>query len=412
MEKDRLSGLEKRWILYDVGNSAFMMLTATILPIYFNTLAQGAGLSEVEYLAYWGYAASVATMLVAIIGPVLGAAADMGSRKKRLFTICILIGAGSCAFLWAPVSWLVFLVLFIISRAGYNASLIFYDSMLVDITTAERMDRVSSHGFAWGYIGSCIPFVISLVFVLMYDAIGISMQTAMTAVFLLNAIWWGLSAVPLLRSYRQRDSGIQDDRVRGCFRRLWETLKEIRGQRHIVLYLAAFFFFIDGVYTIIEMATAYGSSLGLDTQGLLLALLVTQIVAFPCALVISVLSGRFGTAGLLKACILAYTGIALFAVQLDKQWEFWFLAVFVGMFQGGIQALARSYFAKIVPAEKSGEYFGIYDICGKGASFLGTTLTGFVAQATGNPSLGVAAIAVLFVIGYIMFGRAVRAQET
>lgn len=412
MEKDRLSGLEKRWILYDVGNSAFMMLTATIIPIYFNALAQGAGLSEVKYLAYWGYAASAATILVAVIGPVLGAAADMGNRKKMLFTICILIGAGNCALLWAPASWLTFLVLFIVSRAGYNASLIFYDSMLVDITTAERMDRVSSHGFAWGYIGSCIPFVISLALVLMHDAAGISMHAAMTAVFLLNALWWGLSSVPLLRSYRQKDSGTEGCDMQGCFRRLWKTLKEIRGQRHIFLYLIAFFFFIDGVYTIIEMATAYGSSLGLDTQGLLLALLVTQIVAFPCALIISVLSGRFGTAGLLKACILAYTGIALFAVQLDKQWEFWLLAVFVGMFQGGIQALARSYFARIIPAEKSGEYFGIYDICGKGASFLGTTLTGFVAQVTGRAGLGVAAIVVLFVIGYMMFDKAVRAQES
>ena len=156
------------------------------------------------------------------------------------------------------------------------------------------------------------------------------------------------------------------------------------------------------------MATAYGSALGLDSTGLLLALLVTQIVAFPCALIFSRLSRNYETKSLIRVCILAYTGIALFAIQLDKQWEFWFLAVMVGMFQGAIQALSRSYFAKIIPVEKSGEYFGIYDICGKGASFMGTTLVGLVAQITNAANAGVAIIALLFVIGFFLFNKAAR----
>ena len=188
-------------------------------------------------------------------------------------------------------------------------------------------------------------------------------------------------------------------------------MKDIKKQKHVFMYLLSFFFFIDGVYTIIEMATAYGSALGLDTQGLLLALLVTQLVAFPCALIFSKFSKKYETDLLIKVCIAAYTGIALFAIQLDKQWEFWLLAVLVGMFQGAIQALSRSYFAKIIPAEKSGEYFGIYDICGKGASFMGTTLVGLIAQLTNVANLGVAMIAVLFIIGFMLFCKAAKLNK-
>lgn len=409
MERLKLSKLEKCWILYDVGNSAFIMLVSTIIPIYFNYLADRAGISEVDYLAYWGYAASVATVLVAIIGPALGTIADTRNFKKPLFTISMMVGVLGCAALSFPTSWVIFLAVFVIAKVGYNTSLIFYDSMLVDVTAPERMDTVSSHGYAWGYIGSCIPFVISLVFVLMYEKLGISMGTAMMIAFFLNAAWWLLVSLPLLKQYEQKHYvDRQKNPFRSSFRRLWETLKDMKGQKGIFLYLLSFFFFIDGVYTIIEMATAYGSALGLDSQGLLLALLVTQIVAFPCALVFSRLSHKYATERLIQICILAYTAIALFAIQLDKQWEFWFLAVLVGMFQGAIQALSRSYFAKIIPPGKSGEYFGIYDICGKGASFMGTTLVGVIAQITNIANAGVAVIAVLFVIGFLLFGKAIR----
>lgn len=407
MGNDKLTKMEKYWILYDVGNSAFTLLVSTIIPIYFNALAGNAGISEVDYLAYWGYAASISTVIVAILGPTMGTVADTRNYKKPLFVFFMMIGVIGCAALSVPTSWIVFLVVFVIAKVGYNASLIFYDSMLVDVTTPERMDKVSSHGYAWGYIGSCIPFIISLVFVLMYESIGITMNTAMMLVFLINAVWWVLMTLPLLKNYRQKNFAAPPEHpIKDSFIRLGHTLRDIKKEKKIFLYLLAFFFFIDGVYTIIEMATAYGSALGLDTTGLLLALLVTQIVAFPCALIFSRFSKRYETTKLIKVCIAAYTLIALFAIQLDKQWEFWFLAVMVGMFQGAIQALARSYFAKIIPAEKSGEYFGIYDICGKGASFMGTTLVGIVAQITNVANAGVAIIAVMFVIGFVLFNKA------
>lgn len=405
----KLTKLEKYWILYDVGNSAFIMLVSTIIPIYFNYLAGNAGISEVDYLAYWGYAASVATVIVALIGPILGLVADTKNYRKPLFVISVMVGVIGCAALSVPTSWIVFLAVFVIAKVGYNASLIFYDSMLVDVTTGERMDMVSSHGYAWGYIGSCIPFVISLVFVLMYEKIGITMKMAMAIAFFINAAWWLLVTIPLLRKYEQNYyAEMPKHPVRDSFKRLGHTLSSIKKEKNIFLYLLSFFFFIDGVYTIIEMATAYGSALGLDSTGLLLALLVTQIVAFPCALIFSKLSKKYATDFLIKICILAYFGIAVFAIQLDKQWEFWLLAVLVGMFQGAIQALSRSYFAKIIPAEKSGEYFGIYDICGKGASFMGTTLVGIVAQVTNVANAGVGIIAVLFMVGFVLFHKAAK----
>ncbi len=404
----KLNGKEKRWILYDVGNSAFVLLVATIIPIYFNYLAGKAGLSDVDYLAYWGYAASICTVIVAILGPVLGTIADTKGYKKPIFMISILIGTIACSLLGLMVQWMAFLIVFLIAKVGFSASLIFYDSMLSDITDEERMDYVSSQGYAWGYIGSCVPFVLCLVIVLGSDPLGIRMETAMGIAFVLVAVWWLLMSLPLLKNYEQKYYVEKKPHaIAQSFKRLGETFKNMKEEKQVFMFLLAFFFYIDGVYTIIDMATAYGSALGLDSTGLLLALLVTQIVAFPCAIIFGNLSYRIRTEKLIIVCIFAYLGIAIFAVFLKTQLQFWILAILVGMFQGGIQALSRSYFTKIIPEEHSGEYFGLMDICGKGASFVGTTIVSIVSQLTGNISMGVGMIAILFCIGIVIFLKAV-----
>ena len=404
----KLNGKEKRWILYDVGNSAFVLLVATIIPIYFNYLAGKAGLSDVDYLAYWGYAASICTVIVAILGPVLGTIADTKGYKKPIFMISILIGTIACSVLGLMVQWMAFLIVFLIAKVGFSASLIFYDSMLSDITDEERMDYVSSQGYAWGYIGSCVPFVLCLVIVLGSDPLGIRMETAMGIAFVLVAVWWLLMSLPLLKNYEQKYYVEKKPHaIAQSFKRLGETFKNMKEEKQVFMFLLAFFFYIDGVYTIIDMATAYGSALGLDSTGLLLALLVTQIVAFPCAIIFGNLSYRIRTEKLIIVCIVAYLGIAIFAVFLKTQLQFWILAILVGMFQGGIQALSRSYFTKIIPEEHSGEYFGLMDICGKGASFVGTTIVSIVSQLTGNISMGVGMIAILFCIGIVIFLKAV-----
>lgn len=404
----KLNGKEKRWILYDVGNSAFVLLVATIIPIYFNYLAGKAGLSDVDYLAYWGYAASICTVIVAILGPILGTIADTKGYKKPIFMISILIGTIACSLLGLMVQWMAFLIVFLIAKVGFSASLIFYDSMLSDITDEERMDYVSSQGYAWGYIGSCVPFVLCLVIVLGSDPLGIRMETAMGIAFVLVAVWWLLMSLPLLKNYEQKYYVEKKPHaIAQSFKRLGETFKNMKEEKQVFMFLLAFFFYIDGVYTIIDMATAYGSALGLDSTGLLLALLVTQIVAFPCAIIFGNLSYRIRTEKLITVCIFAYLGIAIFAVFLKTQLQFWILAILVGMFQGGIQALSRSYFTKIIPEEHSGEYFGLMDICGKGASFVGTTIVSIVSQLTGNISMGVGMIAILFCIGIVIFLKAV-----
>ena len=404
----KLNEKEKRWILYDVGNSAFVLLVATIIPIYFNYLAGKAGLSDVDYLAYWGYAASICTVIVAILGPILGTIADTKGYKKPIFMISILIGTIACSLLGLMVQWMAFLVVLLIAKVGFSASLIFYDSMLSDITDEERMDYVSSQGYAWGYIGSCVPFVLCLVIVLGSDTLGIRMETAMGIAFVLVAVWWLLMSLPLLKNYEQKYYVEKKPHaIAQSFKRLGETFKNMKEEKQVFMFLLAFFFYIDGVYTIIDMATAYGSALGLDSTGLLLALLVTQIVAFPCAIIFGNLSYRIRTEKLITVCIFAYLGIAIFAVFLKTQLQFWILAILVGMFQGGIQALSRSYFTKIIPEEHSGEYFGLMDICGKGASFVGTTIVSIVSQLTGNISMGVGMIAILFCIGIVIFLKAV-----
>ena len=400
----KLTSLEKKWVLYDVGNSAFTLMVSTIFPIYFNSLAESAGISDVNYLAYWGYATSICTLIVAILGPTLGAIADTKNFKKIIFSAAMGVGVFGCIVLGFLSSWLWFLVIFVLAKTGYSASLVFYDAMLTDVTEPERMDSVSSHGYAWGYIGSCIPFVISLVIVLGGGSVGLGTQTSMILAFIITAVWWLCSSIPLLRSYRQKYfSEAGEHVVRNSFRRLGRTFIDLTKQKHIFVFLLAFFFYIDGVYTVIDMATAYGQALGLDSTGLLLALLVTQIVAFPCVLIFSRLVKKVRPETVITICIAAYFCIAVYAYWLDTQFDFWLLAVLVGMFQGTIQALSRSYFAKIIPAEKSGEFFGIYDICGKGASVIGTALVSVLSQLTGSINIGVSALSVMFLIGLVLF---------
>lgn len=410
--KFKMTREEKNWVLYDVGNSAFVLLVSTIMPIYFNYLAENAGISSVEYLAYWGYAASVATAIVAFIGPVFGTLADTKGLKKPIFITTMLIGGIGCLVLGFARQWLIFLLIYIIAKVGFSGSLIFYDSMLGDITTEERVDNVSSQGYAWGYIGSCVPFVVCLGIVLGAERIGISTEMAMMISFAIVAVWWIGMTIPLLKIYKQKNYvERQPKAVRNSFKRLGITLKNVKKEKKIFLFLLAFFFYIDGVYTIIDMATAYGTALGFDSTGLLLALLVTQLVAFPFAILFGRLSLRYDTEKLIMICIIAYFGIAVFAMFLKEQWQFWILAILVGMFQGGIQALSRSYFTKIIPAEKSGEYFGLMDICGKGASFMGTSVISLISQVTGNVSIGVGAISLFFVLGIIVFKMATTEEQ-
>ncbi|MDO5861391.1 MAG: MFS transporter [Thermoplasmata archaeon] len=401
-----LTKTERSWVMYDVGNSAFVLMISTIIPIYFYAIAENA-LDEATYLAYWGYAASAATVLCALLGPVLGTYSDRSGWKIRMFTAVLGMGVICCAVLGFIQSWMAFLVVLVVARLGLSLSQIFYDSMLIDVADVRDADRVSAAGYAWGYIGSCVPFAVCLVLILFSDSFGMTMSQAMTVSMILVAVWWLAASIPLIRSYTQKHS-IPASESKGALRTLYHSIANARSEKKAFLFLVAFFFFIDGVYTIIEEATAYGTALGLNTYGLLGALLVTQIVAFPCTIAFGRLSQRYDTAKLIAVCIVAYILITIFAVFMDDITDFFMLAIFVGFFQGGIQAMSRSYFAKIVPPERSGEFFGIMDIFGKGATFLGTMTVSSVTLATGESSLGILSVVAFLVIGLILFLMSLR----
>lgn len=400
----RARRLEWSWILYDVGNSAFTLMISTILPIYFDGLVTSAGLESELATAYWGYAASIVTLFVAILSPIMGTLSDFSGYKKPIFFFFACAGVVGCAALGIPMPWLVFLIVFIITKIFYSGSLVFYDAMLVDVTTTERTDIVSSKGYAFGYIGSCIPFLISIAIVLLTDlAYSVSIPIALV----INALWWLGFTMPLMKSYKQTHFVPRTPHaVRDNFRRLFSVFSkksDIPNKKGIILFLVAFFLYIDGVYTVIDMATSFGTALGFDTTNLLLALLLTQVIAFPAAIIMGKLAGKVRNDILILICIVAYTGVGIFAIFMNAVWQFWLLACAVGLFQGGVQALSRSYFAKIIPPDQSGCLFGILDIFGKGAAFLGTLLVGAVTQATGSVNLGAIPIACLLAAGIVVF---------
>lgn len=393
------------WILYDVGNSAFTLLVSAIIPIYFNALVtgSGSGLTETDATAIWGYAASGVTLCVAVISPILGSFTDYGGMKKPFFFFSAIIGVLGCAALGIPMGWVAFLALFVIAKIAYSVSLVFYDAMLPDITDLKRVDMVSSKGYAWGYIGSCIPFILSIVLVLTVDT-----SISMPAAFIINAVWWLAFTIPLAKTYKQKHFiAPVKHAVKDNFKRLACALfskdKCVKNRKGIVLFLIAFFLYIDGVYTVIDMATSFGTALGFDSTGLLLALLITQFVAFPSAIIFGKIAGKVSNEKLIIISICAYTFVGIFAIFMHSMWQFWVLAVMVGLFQGGIQALSRSYFTKIIPAEHAGTLFGIMDIFGKGAAFLGTLLVSIVTQATNSVNLGAIPIVCLFVAGLAVF---------
>ncbi|OFK24831.1 MFS transporter [Olsenella sp. HMSC062G07] len=404
MTTTKLTRAEKSWIMYDVGNSALVLLATTLIPIYFNQLVKAADpAAQGTALVAWSYGETVASLVIALLMPVLGSIADQQGMKKRFIVGTVGIGVVATVALGFPTLPMAFLVVYVLSSVMLNSSMVFYDALLVDTTSDERMDDVSSQGYAWGYIGSVIPFILCLLVVLMRP-FGMELQRAMQITFVITAAWWVAFTIPLLKNVEQRHF---KPRMNGSLARAARgvigTLRDIWANRELRFYIIAYFFYIDGVHTIIKLATSYGANLGIDSTQLLLALLVTQFVAFPSAIAYGKLGGRLGTRTMLLVGIAGYTFITCFAAFfLKSALEFWFLAIMVGLFQGGIQALSRSEFGKLAPKEHANEYFGFFDIFGKYAAIMGTFIVGFMTQLTGNSNLGVFSIVVLFVIGFVM----------
>ena len=396
------------------GQFCLVLFNTSVVPIYFDAINTGA--SSAELVTAWANAQTVASLVVALLMPVLGSLADYAGNKIKFFLGFFLTGLVLCFAQAIPMGAMPFLVVYVLCTIGLNSSMTFYDAMLPDITTDDRMDTVSSSGYAWGYIGSCVPFIVCILLILVGpSALGLDMLFCVQVSFIITGIWWLAFTVPLVRTYKQRYAkelapgetfgGEVVKTVRG----LGTTMRRIAQDRAILIYMIAFFFYIDGVHTVISMATTYGTSLGLDSTALILALLVTQFVAFPSAIAYGSLAKKYGTLRMILIAVAAYVGIVLFAAFfLKSEVEFWILAVVVGMFQGGIQALSRSYFGKLIPKERSNEYYGFFDIFGRYASVMGTLLVSVVTSLTGDASLGVLSIGILLVVGFVMLIRLSR----
>ncbi|WP_066309292.1 MFS transporter [Bacillus sp. FJAT-29814] len=407
----RMTKQEKSWVFYDWANSAYsILITTAVFPLYFKAAATEAGLAGSTSTAYWGYANSFATLLISICAPVLGSIADFRGFKKRFFTFFFALGI-IFTFLLAVVpsnQWLVLLICYMLTVIGFGGTNIFYDAFLVDVTTEERMNKISSRGFAMGYIGSTIPFImgIALIILAQQSILPISVSVASQAAFAITALWWGLFTIPMLKNvnqvyYKER----VPNPIANGFKQLFETFRKIRTYRPLFIFLIAYFFYIDGVNTIITMSTAYGSDLGIDSTNLLIILFATQVVAAPFAILYGKLADKFKGKTMLLVGISVYIIICIYAYFLKTVLDFWILAMLVATSQGGIQALSRSYFAKLVPKENANEFFGFYSIFYKFAAILGPFLVGLTAQMTGNTNSGVFSLVVLFVIGGVILLR-------
>jgi UMF1 family MFS transporter len=393
---------EKSWILYDVANSAFTLVTSATLPIWFAYLYGLNPIGEIPATTFFAITTSLSVAIIAFLSPLMGAIADHKGMKRKLFVGSIAIGIlGGLAFS-GITNWGLFLVLFVISRTGYSLANVFYDSMLVDVTTDEKMDSLSAYGYAFGYVGSTIPFILGIILVMMPETFGLTTSTATQLSFVIALVWWLLFTIPLLRNvkqtyYREKETHI----ISKSFKQIAVTFGKIRANKKMFLYIIAYFFYIDGVYTIISMASIFGAEVGLETNGLIMALLLTQFVAFPFAILASILAKKFGVLTMLKGYVAIYGFVAVFGFTITaaEPWKFWMLAVIVGLAQGGVQSLSRSYFGKLVPKENSNEYFGFFDIFGKYADLLGPllmALSGFLFHET--------RYAILFMVTFFIFG--------
>lgn len=404
----RFSKRETSWVFYDWANSAYsIIITTAVFPIFYKSAATEAGISGANSTAYLGYTISIFTFILAMIAPILGTIADYQGYKKRFFTFFFGLGITATATLaFIPSdNWLLLLICFLVASIGSTGANIFYDAFLVDVTTDKRMNRVSARGYGLGYIGSAIPFLLSIMIIMLaqQEILPITSITASRIAFLITAAWWALFSIPLLKNAKQRYAiKPEPDIIKNSFKRLGGTFKEIKRYRAVFLFLIAYFFYIDGVGTIISMSTAYGTDLGLNTTSLLIVLFVTQVVAAPFSILYGRLSEIFKGKKMLYVGIGVYMVVCIYAFFLETIVDFWILAMLVATSQGGIQALSRAYFAKLVPKHRANEFFGFYNIFGKFAAITGPLLVGVTTQITGRSNLGVFSLILLFIVGVII----------
>jgi len=404
---------ESSWIMYDWANSVYATnMLAVLFPIYFGIACKAEGINN---LVLWSYGTSAATFIVAILAPILGSMADHKGYKKKLFSVFLVLGVLFTFISALSNQYQMLLIGYVISHIGFSGANLFYDSFLTDVTEPKRMDKVSTWGYAMGYVGgSTIAFLISIAILM---GMGMENPNAYQVVVVLTSIWWLLFSIPMLKNVKQVHyiekpaSGL----IRSTFSNLGKTAKNIFSQKHLLLFILAYFFYIDGVGTVISISTSYGTKLGLDSIGMIFALLLTQLVAVPFSIWFGKLSEKFGSIKVLTGAVCVYIVVCIvgffmgFIIEQKPGDEsarqlslvlFWSMAFLVGTVQGGIQAISRSYFGRLIPPERSNEYFGFFDIFGKFAAVIGPFLIATFSRLTGRDSIGIISLLVLFIIGF------------
>ena len=414
--KSSLTKQEFSWVLYDWASQSYVMIVMTVIfAMFFTQAATRQGIEGTEITASLAFSNTLSMVLIGLLAPIIGTLSGYKGKKKVLFTIFAAMGLlGTLGLAFVPEHlWPVILVIFIISSIGYAGNTKVYDTFLIDVTSNKRMNWISSLGFAYGYIGGALPFILSIPLVLLVqlNVIDMDIMFAYRIAFIIAVVWWLAFMGPFFKNVHQKYGNEQEPQyVRKSFVRIWTTFKEIATQKHILIFLIAFFLYSDGVGSIIRMAVPFGTEIGLSEITLLLVLLATQFVAMPFAILYGKLSQKYGAKSMIYFAIFTYCVVCVIALFMTPARDirtlstlFWALAMLVGTAQGGIQALSRAYFGRIIPKNKSNEYFGFYNVCSRFASMIGTAILGGIALTTGHTHYGVAGIAVLFIAAAIIF---------
>ena len=414
--KKDLTKEEFSWVLYDWASQSYVMVVMTVIfSMFFIEAAGRRGVDSTEATAYIAFSNTIGMLIIGLLAPIIGTLSGYKGKKKFLFTLFAVMGlVGTFGLAFVPEGlWPVILVIFIISSIGYAGNTKVYDTFLVDVTENKRMNWISSLGFAFGYIGGALPFILCIPLVLLVEmgVIDMDIMLAYRLAFIIAVVWWLAFMSPFMKNVHQKIGIDQEPKyVRKSFVRIWTTFKEIATQKHILVFLVAFFLYSDGLGSIIRLAIAYGTDIGLSSITLLMVLLVTQFVAMPFAIIYGKMSQKIGAKNMIYFGIFTYCVVCIIALFMNPERElqtltimFWSLAMLVGTAQGGIQALSRAFFARIIPKEKSNEYFGFYNVCSRFASILGTAIFGVIALITGQSHFGIAGIAILFIASAIVF---------
>jgi UMF1 family MFS transporter len=399
------------WAMYDWANSAFAVVMVTaILPVYYRELVLNAGGAPADATAYWAYTNSISLLLVAVVGPFLGATADAIGGKKLFLSIALFLGVlGSAALAWVRNdNFMLASLIFTVANLGFAGGNIFYEALLPYIARADDLDRVSARGYAFGYLGGGLLLFIDVLWLFRPDWFGMPDRAfAVRACFVSVALWWAVFSLPLLRRSIGRES-IQRNgggAIVNGFVRLRATLRQVRRYRQMALFLLAFWIYNDGISTIIKLAAAYGDEIGIRHNDMLLALIVTQLVGFPSSIAFGSIANFLGAKRAILAGLAVYAFISIAGFLIRSAWHFFVLAIVVGLVQGGTQALSRSLFASMVPKTRSSEFFGFFSTGEKVAGIIGPAIFGMIGQLTGSSRWGIVSVVVLFVGGALILMR-------